>query len=464
MDDLLRLFVPRALVAETLAALAREPAPARSLTMADAAPAVLDMAGVRCALVRFAGTNLHMRSPYLHPLSMDLDGCEYRMGLSALPGVDWIVCGGEMNELAYLLSRRAALSPALAVSLHPFDAVSGTLSREPRPGEPVVTAPRTTENYNQDFWEQNKKNLLHSDVSGWGAFGANTSDCLGLLLPSVGKCLRRVPRLIVDIGCGLGITTHSLAAAFPDSRVVGLELSPDAIDVARATFTRGNLTFAPHDISDPLPFEEGEVDLAVAVNAMAYAGNQLLAARGVFRTLSPEGTFVHVSRTLDSHLFWDFPLSMAHPTVFQINASDYIQAAAAFGFATSVKPVPGLWGMDSEFFQPRRLSRFKDLFGLCNKFLKNVPAYLPAMSHAVFSHCRQPAPYPAYLDETCYFARLEAVLATMLRLPARAQEAALVGWNCTRVVMNLHRDFGALLPSLLPGVSAMLDVVMTDSE
>jgi SAM-dependent methyltransferase len=342
--------------------------------------------------------------------------------------------------------------------------VTGVLGRGPRPDEPSIQAPRLTQNYNQEFWEENKEKLLASDVAQWAGLGANTRDCLGLVLPAVGRCLRKVPRLIVDIGSGLGITTHSLAEAFPDSRVVGLELSPDAIDVARATFGRGNLSFMEHDISDPLPFAQGEVDLAVAVNAMAYAKNQLFAARGVFRALSPEGAFVHVSRTLDSHLFWDFPLSCAHPTVFQLNASDYIQAAAAFGFATSVRPVPGLWGMDHEFFQPRRLSRFEKLFAESNKHLKNLPAYLPAMSHAVFSHCRTPAPHPAYLDEPCYLTRLEAVLATMMNLPARSQEAALVGWNCTRVLMGLEHGFSGMLEALLPGVAGMVGTVMTATD
>jgi hypothetical protein len=92
---------------DTMAALSREPALAGAAVVSQDGPGVLDMDAVRCAEVRFEGTNLRMRSPFLHPLSMDLDGCEYRMGLSLEPGVDWIVCGGKAAELAYLLTGRA---------------------------------------------------------------------------------------------------------------------------------------------------------------------------------------------------------------------------------------------------------------------------------------------------------------------------------------------------------------------
>ena len=41
---------------------------------------------------------------------------------------------------------------------------------------------------------------------------------------------------IADIGCGLGMTTNALAQQFPGARVVGFEVSTDAVEFARRTF------------------------------------------------------------------------------------------------------------------------------------------------------------------------------------------------------------------------------------
>ena len=44
------------------------------------------------------------------------------------------------------------------------------------------------------------------------------------------------PRAICDVGCGLGFTTDAMKAAFPDAKVIGIEISRDAVAFANERF------------------------------------------------------------------------------------------------------------------------------------------------------------------------------------------------------------------------------------
>ncbi len=55
--------------------------------------------------------------------------------------------------------------------------------------------------------------------------------------------VQRVLRLsdlskVLDVGCGLGFTTNSMAACFPDGEVVGVDVSEDAIKFAQKNFLK----------------------------------------------------------------------------------------------------------------------------------------------------------------------------------------------------------------------------------
>ena len=47
------------------------------------------------------------------------------------------------------------------------------------------------------------------------------------------KNLNRIPKLIIDIGCGTGETTHIVALAFPEAKVVGIDASQTSIEYAK---------------------------------------------------------------------------------------------------------------------------------------------------------------------------------------------------------------------------------------
>ena len=56
------------------------------------------------------------------------------------------------------------------------------------------------------------------------------------LIKKIGRILN--PASILEIGCGTGINLVRLNKLFPDSRIIGLDISPDMLNVARSKITQ----------------------------------------------------------------------------------------------------------------------------------------------------------------------------------------------------------------------------------
>ena len=77
------------------------------------------------------------------------------------------------------------------------------------------------------------------------------------------------PRLALDLGCGLGHTTHLIAEVLRPDRVVGVERSANFLSKARATAREG-LSFVEHDVTRmPLP-HGGEANLIYARTLLSH--------------------------------------------------------------------------------------------------------------------------------------------------------------------------------------------------
>lgn len=87
------------------------------------------------------------------------------------------------------------------------------------------------------------------------------------LLWEVAAALVESPSVIVDLCTGSGALAIALAKSFPDSRVVGTDLSPDALDVARLNgeLLDASVEWLCGDLFAALPRElAGAVDLLVS--------------------------------------------------------------------------------------------------------------------------------------------------------------------------------------------------------
>ena len=75
---------------------------------------------------------------------------------------------------------------------------------------------------------------------------------------------------ILDVGCGNGIITALIADCFPQARVLGVDLSKNAIDIARREFSRGNLQFEQGDLAHQWPHESRPFDMVTCFEVLEH--------------------------------------------------------------------------------------------------------------------------------------------------------------------------------------------------
>lgn len=94
---------------------------------------------------------------------------------------------------------------------------------------------------------------------------------------------------ILDVGCGNGKTTASIATRVPNGSVVGVDASSDMVAFAKERWTADhpNLQFSVADARH-LPFKR-EFDLVVSFNALHWISDQALPLQGIHQALKPEG-------------------------------------------------------------------------------------------------------------------------------------------------------------------------------
>ncbi len=107
------------------------------------------------------------------------------------------------------------------------------------------------------------------------------------------RVLRRVVELglvsglAIDVGCGDGATTASLAAAIPGRPVLGVDISPAMIDEAIARF--GDRADFAVGTFERMPAESSSAALITAVNMWHLVGDRDEAFREARRVVRPRG-------------------------------------------------------------------------------------------------------------------------------------------------------------------------------
>jgi len=98
---------------------------------------------------------------------------------------------------------------------------------------------------------------------------------------------RKSPRC-VDLACGTGDVTEALADRFPDGEIVGVDLTPAMIDVARARNQHPSVTFRTADMCHT-DIPDGWADFVTGSYALRNAPRLDDALREVRRILKPGG-------------------------------------------------------------------------------------------------------------------------------------------------------------------------------
>jgi trans-aconitate 2-methyltransferase len=109
------------------------------------------------------------------------------------------------------------------------------------------------------------------DPAAYGRFGAERSRPFADLLARVGA---RRPRAVVDLGCGPGELTATLAGRWPGARVTGLDSSPEMI--ARAAALGAPVEFRLGDVREWRPAPDVDVLVSNAVLQWVPGHGELL--------------------------------------------------------------------------------------------------------------------------------------------------------------------------------------------
>jgi 2-polyprenyl-3-methyl-5-hydroxy-6-metoxy-1,4-benzoquinol methylase len=115
------------------------------------------------------------------------------------------------------------------------------------------------------------------------------------LVPGLTDALQRGIR-VLDVGCGRGLIMIRLAELYPSSRIVGIDLSADAIAFARVETARRGLRNVEFDVRDASDFdataERDVFDVITTFDAIHDQARPLNVLQGIHRALKPAGVYL----------------------------------------------------------------------------------------------------------------------------------------------------------------------------
>ncbi len=157
----------------------------------------------------------------------------------------------------------------------------------------------------------------------WDSPGALYEEISRTIADSIEHCIARLqpkPGMrILDLACGTGWTSRSIARAVPSSHVTGLDLGADLVASARERAAREGLSI-DYQVGDAesLPFPDASFDAVVSTCGIMFASHPEAAAEQAARVCRPGGCILLTTWRPDSTLFELFtvmkPYMPAPPT------------------------------------------------------------------------------------------------------------------------------------------------------
>jgi SAM-dependent methyltransferase len=103
---------------------------------------------------------------------------------------------------------------------------------------------------------------------------------------------------VADLGCGLGMTTLVIAAAYPRATVAGFDRHPLSIEQARRVAADGGLADrVTFEVADAADLPGGGYDLVVVANALHEMGDPVAVCRRVRAALADGGALLLIEPT-----------------------------------------------------------------------------------------------------------------------------------------------------------------------
>jgi SAM-dependent methyltransferase len=424
--------------------------------------AVLDLASLACFDLAVVGSSWRCRAPYIFPLlSTVRDMCYpewHGKPLENIPGVDWVVLGGNPDHFSLALARGALRCGYETVQVIPFLDVAGALPRQRQESDVSVRLSKKWFFVNHIAVAQVLGQLLELPEERWPETGyVAVQDHFGKFRPYIEERLARPPRLIVELGCGLGQTTRSLAARFPEARVIGLDVSRDALTVAREKFRLPNLEYREFDFANRFAFDDRSVDLIVSSSALNISDNQSRTASETFRILADDGLLVNGCIFEAFHAYWDFPQSAFRPTRSNLFLHDWLAAATRRGLGMELYH----WTQANSphYFACARLDAFPPVYEGLLAGIRHEPfvpydytqctGYMVAGGRAVTAPDIR-VPPANHLDA------LEDILQAFDRLNGAGQALTDMNWLAVSSCLGLFPEARTFLRACLPGASHVI--------
>lgn len=113
----------------------------------------------------------------------------------------------------------------------------------------------------------------------------------------------RTDASVLDLCCGTGALTRDAAAKVPRGRVVGIDFTPQMLEIARAHTQAPNVEYREGDVIN-LPFEDDEFDGATMGFSMRNVVDVGASLREAARVLKPGATFVNLEVSKPPNLLW----------------------------------------------------------------------------------------------------------------------------------------------------------------
>jgi ubiquinone/menaquinone biosynthesis C-methylase UbiE len=100
---------------------------------------------------------------------------------------------------------------------------------------------------------------------------------------------------VADVGCGLGASTIVMAKAYPNSTFVGFDYHPSSIEMARERAAEAGLgDRVRFEVAPAANYPGSGYDLVTFFDCLHDMGDPVGAAKHVYKTLDPEGTWMIV--------------------------------------------------------------------------------------------------------------------------------------------------------------------------
>jgi SAM-dependent methyltransferase len=152
------------------------------------------------------------------------------------------------------------------------------------------------------------------------------------------------PKRVLEIGCGIGATSWRMARAWPEAEVVGADVSPRSIKVARTCFKLPNLTYFEGFIEPGVI--AGKFDLIVLMDVYEHiAAQDRPTLHAAIDSLLADDGRVFIS--VPTPAFQRF-LRSNHPEALQpvdedVGPDEAIQASSAMGARLAYYREVGVW-------------------------------------------------------------------------------------------------------------------------